>query len=855
MNKFITLLFLTTIICSCQKVKKNDHLITLKWEMGSNNSEDGTYTNTFTLYNNSDSILDSKWAIYYNQLPRTIIQDSSAPLKIKIINGDFFCITPTAHYKKMQPGDSIVLPFVASEGLIKESHAPRGAYIIKNNIASEICNIPIEVIPFTKEKQWTRPQAFEPPYPSGEYIFKQNQDLILSKNSVDHFDILPSLKSIKKDSSLCTIPQVIKIEADDAFKSEAELLENKLTSQLGAKIDSKSSFIVILEYLKDSALITNDEFYRLEIKEKYVKIQSRTAHGIFNGTQTLLSLLKGKSLPKSLSSCIIEDYPDLEYRGQMIDIARNFMQKEHLKKLIDIFASYKLNAIHLHITDDEGWRIEIDGLEELTSVGARRGHTDNENECLYPAYGSGYSPTDLTSPGNGYYSKEDFIEILRYAKKRHVKIITELDFPGHSRAAIVAMKARYNKYKNSDMEKAKAYLLNDFDDASVYKSAQFYTDNVLCVALPSVYNFVDKVTSEVVNMYLEADAPLTEIHIGGDEVPEGAWSNSGICKNFMKDMGMKQTSELRSYFLHKVIDIFKKYNLKMAGWQEVGLTNDNKVNSRMAGNIGSMYCWNTVPEWHGDVITYQLANGGFDVILSNVNNLYFDLSYNKHPKEPGLHWGGFVNEISSFNMQPYQIYRSARTDMRGTKMNLLHSGEGKEALEQNSVKRIKGIQGQLWCENIFSHSDAEYALFPKMFGLFERGWNACPEWSIEKNPEKELEEYQKALQIYYAKIVSRELPHLAKMDINFRINQPGISTKNNLLIINHINPEAELRFTFDGSEPSEESEVWTKPVNIPASTKEIKAKAYIHGKESCTSIMKAEDDLANRYAKSHSFKK
>lgn len=244
-------------------------------------------------------------------------------------------------------------------------------------------------------------------------------------------------------------------------------------------------------------------------------------------------MLKDKQTPYLLEAVSIRDYPDLAYRGQMIDIARNFTAPENLKKLVDIFASYKLNVLHFHFCDDEAWRLEIPGLEELTAVGSRRGHTTDESQCLYPCYDGGYDP-DAKTVGNGYYSREEFIDLLKYAAERHVRIVPEIESPGHARAAIVSMKARYNKYFETDPGKATEYMLSEPEDTSRYVSVQYYTDNVMNVALPSTYRFMEKVIQELNAMYQEAGLSLFTVHLGGDEVPRGVWMGSPKCQELMK---------------------------------------------------------------------------------------------------------------------------------------------------------------------------------------------------------------------------------------------------------------------------------------------------------------------------------
>ena len=255
----------------------------------------------------------------------------------------------------------------------------------------------------------------------------------------------------------------------------------------------------------------------------------------------------------------------------MLDIARNFTKKADLLKLINQLAAYKINVLHFHFSDDEAWRLEIPGLEELTAIGSRRGFTEDESQCLYPVYYGGWNPNDTTATANGYYTREDFIEVLQYAAKRHITVIPEIESPGHARAAIKAMEARFNRLKGEDMEKAREYLLSESADTSKYVSAQAYTDNIMNVALPSVYRFMDKVSDEIIKMYKDAGVPLATIHIGGDEVPKGSWTGSPLCHKFMEEKGMKDTHELSEYFLENITEMLSKKGVKTSGWQEVAL--------------------------------------------------------------------------------------------------------------------------------------------------------------------------------------------------------------------------------------------------------------------------------------------
>ena len=181
----------------------------------------------------------------------------------------------------------------------------------------------------------------------------------------------------------------------------------------------------------------------------------------------------------------------------MLDVARNFQPKSEIFKVLDVMALYKLNVFHMHLTDDEGWRLEIPSIPELTEVGSKRGHTLDSKHFLPASHGSGGEVDNKT--GTGFYSRADFIEILKYANKLHITVEPEIEAPGHARAAVKSMNARYDRLTTEGKKaEAEKYLLSDPGDKSVYSTAQYWTDNVIDVALPSTYNFVETIISELV---------------------------------------------------------------------------------------------------------------------------------------------------------------------------------------------------------------------------------------------------------------------------------------------------------------------------------------------------------------------
>ncbi len=823
-------LFFLMIMNGCRSAGRMKAPVSLTWEMGTVEVHPGYYENSFVLKNISDVPLEKGWVIYYSQLPREILQEESALVKLEVVNANFFKMYPVENFRSLAPGDSLTITFCCTNGLKKKSHAPEGTYWVSQANGKQGTPLPVALTIHP-----LRAMETENWYPASDKIYASNL-LLEGIANLKQTDVLPSVKEVfpavgKKNFAM---ENRVKLSFHPDFANEAGLLKEKLATIYDLEVVSEAPVTIRLDYMPKWEVVVNDEYYRIDTGNNLIHISASTSHGIFNGTQTLLSLLKGQKKPFRLEAMSIRDYPDLPYRGQMLDIARNFSSVVHLKKLIDVISSYKLNVLHLHFSDDEGWRLQIPGLEELTLVGGHRGHTTDELTCLYPCYDGNYDPTADTS-GNGYYTREEFIDLLRYAAQRHVRVIPEIESPGHARAAIVSMKARYHKYINTDPEKSKEYLLSDMLDTSRYVSAQSYTDNVMNVVLPSTYRFMEKVIRELIAMYEEAEVPLTTIHLGGDEVPDGAWIGSPVCRTFMKEHGMTSARELSEYYITKMADCLQQYNLQFSGWQEVALGHPEATDRHLNRLVGGVYCWNTVPEWEADEIPYQIANKGYPVILCNVNNFYLDLAYDAHPDERGLSWAGYVDESKSFSMLPYSIYRSSRTDMAGNPVDLDVAGRGKTALTSFGKRHILGVQAQLFTETIRDFKWVEYYTFPKNLGLVERGWNAYPAWE-KLTGEKEYHAFNKELALFYLKVSEKEMPHWVLQNINFRLPHPGICIKGGKLYANSPVRGGEIRYTTDGTDPTPHSTLWKLPVPCDASV--VKAKLFYLNKESVTSILK-----------------
>ena len=816
MSKTITLslilyTFMTVVGCT---LSDHEAPVSVTWHINvpdinkSNNIEQ-----KFVIKNISNTIIDGDWSIFYSQFPMKSYLQQSSMAKVEQVKGTFHRISPNKNYTLLNPGDSIVLIINGRGEVPGYSMQPEGVYWINGSKGST--PLPIKFhnhpIPFLFSQNERANQ-----------IYKENQRIEKAILDTSMIEVIPAVKHATYAPSVLNLANSIHIIAHPDFHIETSILKNKLSTLYGITDDSLSTVQLRIDYLHQKKNAVNEEYYELDVANNKIQLLATTPHGIFNGMQTFLSLLKGQESPYTIQSVFIQDYPDFSYRGHMQDVARNFIELSDLKKLIDILSSYKLNVFRFHFSDDEGWRLQIPGLEELTEIASHRGHTYNESECLYPAYNGDFDYQSKTS-GNGFYSRDEFIDLLRYAADRHVAIIPEIESPGHARAAIVAMKARYKKYQDTDPIKAHEYLLHDIHDTSQYVSAQGYSDNVMNVAMPSTYRFMKKVIQEIQLMYKEAGVPLRSIHIGGDEVAEGAWKGSPICKNFMLEHNMTDVQELSDYFIMRIVDFLKEQNIPFSGWQEIAAGHDKDFDRYLSENALGISCWKASPHSHSDELVYQFANKGYPVILCNASNFYFDLAYDKHPNEPGHNWNGYVDESKSFSLLPYSIYRSIRNRQ---------VEKEKTRLTEQGRKNIKGVESALWSETIRNFEQVEYYLFPKIMGLSERGWHASPQWENITGIHEQYT-YEKDLSFYYQRISQKEIPYWEKMEVNYRLPFPGLYIDNDgILFANSSIKGGQIRYTTDGTEPTLHSKLWNKPVKC--NSNEIKAKLFVGKKQSVT---------------------
>ena len=813
----------------------------VSWEVLRNGlNGDSRFLAAFTITNQSTQTLDNKgWRLYYNQIPRAVDTTTiTGGVKIETMNGGFYRIVPTEEFKPLAPGTSRRIEYESEFWAIKETDGPTGLYMVfLTRLGREKEPQPITqftIKPFETAEQIHRTETDVLPLQTPELWYEQNRARFAVNDTMLPI-LVPTPEQIYRGGGYISLTSDTEIHYQKGLFKEARFLASVLARLLGKELrmqELEEPDPQAIQLVMGNVPLTDveREAYHLRLSPaRGLIITGSDPSGVFYGIQSLLSLISTDDLKKGkevlrLPSMTIVDKPRFSYRGFMLDVSRNFQEKNAVLKVLDLMATYKLNRFHFHLTDDEGWRLEIPGLPELTQVGGQRGHTLDEQEHLFPAYGSGH---DTVSHGSGFYSRRDFIEILRYAHDRHIEVIPELDFPGHARAAIKSMEARaQNMSRDPD---GTTYLLHDPDDKSIYSSAQAYSDNVVCVCRESTYRFLDKVVAELVAMYDEAKVPFSMLHTGGDEVPEGVWANSPICRELIKTSPeVNSVEDMKYYFLRRFYHILAQHGITTAGWEETTMRNRKKgdefihePNPEFVEKDFRPYVWNSIFGWGGEDVAYQLANAGYSIVMCNASNLYFDAAYNNDPQEPGLYWPGFVDTRKAYEFAPYDLYKSAYTGIMGETLDPVALAAAHTALNEDAKGRILGLQGELWSEVIKGQEMMEYAVFPKMLGLAERAWAKQPYWAVVKDPELRKRELDWAWNLFANTLGRKELPRLDYLfgGVNYRIPPPGAILEDGRLRANVSYPGMEIRYTTNGVEPTAESTLYTGPVSVSGTVK------------------------------------
>jgi hexosaminidase len=414
--------------------------------------------------------------------------------------------------------------------------------------------------------------------------------------------LIPEPVQLTQQTGTYVLPKVITISGDD--KETATSLQRKISTATGYTVNfsanpAAANIQLVLNSTPNSTL--GKEGYQLSVTPQHIIIKANQPAGLFYGVQTLLQLLpkeiESKELVKDISwsaPCVeITDYPRFGWRGLMLDVSRHFFTKEEVKKYIDEMARYKYNLLHWHLTDDEGWRIEIKSLPKLTSVGAwnvkREGRFGEFKDIR----------DDEPRNYGGFYTQENIKEVVQYAKEHFIDVLPEIDVPGHSLAAIAAYPdlSCSNGVKNHGVGSGES-----IKDWSTHTAL---VDDNLCPANENVYVFMDKVITEVAALF-----PFEYIHVGGDETFKTFWEQSEAVKELMKREGLKTMEQVQGYFENRVEKIVNSKKKKMMGWDEI-------LEAGVSPTAAIM-------SWRGTKGGVEASNKGHEVVMSPTTFTYID---------------------------------------------------------------------------------------------------------------------------------------------------------------------------------------------------------------------------------------
>jgi len=530
--------------------------------------------------------------------------------------------------------------------------------------------------------------------------------------------------------------------------------------------------VIRFELKKTADPQLGNEGYTLDVSPERVVISANKPAGLFYGVQTLLQLLpkeiKSKTRVEGVQWTIpavsVTDYPRFAWRGLMFDVVRHFFTKEEVKRFIDDMVQYKYNLLHLHLTDDQGWRIEIKSLPKLTEVGAWRVEKTGR-------FGT-FSPPTPDEPRNygGFYTHEDIKELVQYAADRFVNILPEVDIPGHSMAAVASypeLSCTPGKYQVNSGEKFMEWGVGSAGFSAL-------VDNTLCPANEKVYEFLDKVFTEVAQLF-----PFEYIHMGGDECAKNFWEKNDRIAALMKREKLKDMHEVQSYFVKRVQKIISSKGKKMIGWDEI-------LEGGLAPGAAVM-------SWRGDKGGIAAAKLGHEVVMSPNSHVYIDFMQGDIIMEPPVYNSLRLSKTYQFEPIPEGV----------------------------DPRLIKGGQGNLWTEQIYNMRHVQYMAWPRAFAIAESVWSPKEKknWNdFIRRVEKHFERFDIAETKYapsmYEPIFTISKNAKGQLQVELATEVEGL----------------DIYYSFDNSFPDRFYPKYTAPLIVPKDASLLRVVTY-RGKE------------------------
>ncbi|HEY1024445.1 MAG TPA: family 20 glycosylhydrolase [Sphingobacteriaceae bacterium] len=501
-----------------------------------------------------------------------------------------------------------------------------------------------------------------------------------AQNGRQQIAIIPEPVLVVKNEGQFVLPEDVEIQVGphEDLKPVVAFLKERISGATGHQVTtvgapSSAHIKLMLNATGDTTI--GDEGYRLYVTPKEITIRANKPAGIFYGVQSLLQMfpkeIESETVVKdvrwSIPCAMITDHPRFGWRGLMLDVSRHFFTKAEVKKYIDNMVRYKYNLLHMHLTDDEGWRIEIKGLPKLTEVGAWRVKKEGNFGTFTPP--SADEPKDY----GGFYTHEDIKEIIEYAKDRFVDILPEIDVPGHSLATI----ASYPELScTPGAENYRVRSGEQIMDWSRGAPPIALVDNTLCPANEKVYQFLDTVITQVAKLF-----PFKYIHMGGDEAPHNFWEKNDQIKALMQRENLKNMHDVQGYFTKRVEKIVQSKGKRMIGWDEI-----------MDGNLDTTAA---IMSWRGMKQGTEAAKKGHQVVMSPTTYAYLDYRQSDPIMEPPIYATLRLNTSYEFDPLPPGV----------------------------DPKFIKGGQANLWTEQVYNMRQAEYMTWPRAFAISESLWS------------------------------------------------------------------------------------------------------------------------------------
>ena len=805
MRKFSSLLILFLFI-SCSQ---NKSAIEVIYTINEFSSEDNRLNVTLDITNKTNNDISSLWSLHWNQIS-ALVDSESLPknTKYEYIAGQSYNILSFGNDYSLKKGETISIDLKQRGGVKRKSDFPMGGFVVINENIIDVKFINL----------WDNAEDI--------------QDLNIP-NANDRFYYNYSSKLLEKSQLDLIVPTPNKIE----------LLEGQMDLKTKYSIDIDESLNLNFDFAKSlmsrvSNIISNDkeadiklifvdnlakESYELNINNDSISIFASDRAGALYGLQSLKQIFLVAKLENTpIRNLKINDSPKFSYRGMLLDISRNFYGPKKIKQILDYLSFFKINYLDFRLTDDEGWRLEIPGLEELTEVGSKRGYTKDESENLIPIYGSG--PDSNSSPGSGYLSKSEFIDILKYANQRNITIIPQISYPSHIRSAIVSMNARYQKYMRlGDKDEAEKYLLIDPDDESEYYSAQGFDDNIACICRESAFTFYEKVIDEIYLMYKEAGVKMKKFGVGADELPYGAWRKSPLCDKFMEEKSITGDYDaLYQYQQRRIYDKLSSYGLTMTGWDDILLKlteknqSETQIKNFFEGDDILLFVWkNDWGEGRQDMI-YKYANLGYKTIMSNSSAFYFDHVDDKDFDNIGLSWSGYADYKDMWTVDVFDIFN----DSYGVKKNNISIDyiNKSEKLNPNNRDNIIGVQSQIWSETIVNEGILDYMFMPNIIVFSQKAWSQDDSWMNISDKELKDQTLEMEWNKFTNNIGQRVLPMVDNIfgGLSYDLPKPGGIIVNDSLYANTIFPGLDIKYTLDGTVPDSNSNNYITPVKIKA---------------------------------------